>query len=177
MVIYKLSPEAEITRVTEGLSPGPLLKLSGDYLDSHAIGAGVDFSIGGVNAKSGDAESAILSAFANFGGVVAYRDFYHADGRKGKVSYIDMRNAKLPSPAQDCSSFEFSKVRQIAAGYLREDSSLGYAGFLETTARRAGILDNCWEQPLCEISAHSAGDGCRPRKTCERGVPITVKSW
>ena len=37
-----------------------------------------------------------------------------------------MTNVELPSHAKDCSSFEFSRVRQIAAGGLREDSSKNY---------------------------------------------------
>jgi hypothetical protein len=37
-----------------------------------------------------------------------------------------MTNVELPAHTQDCSSFEFSKVRQIAAGGLREDSSKNY---------------------------------------------------
>lgn len=127
VLIYKLSPESELTRVTEGLAPGPLQKLSGDYLDSHEIGAAADFTISQAQGKPGDADQALLTALAKFGGgVVAYHNFYHYDGRKGPVSCIDMRNVELPSHAQDCGSFEFSRVRQIAAGHLREDSLKNY---------------------------------------------------
>jgi len=37
-----------------------------------------------------------------------------------------MRGVKLPSKNHDCGSFEFSRVKQIAAGHLREDSSNNY---------------------------------------------------
>jgi hypothetical protein len=37
-----------------------------------------------------------------------------------------MRDAELPSDARDCSSFEFSRIRQMAAGHLREDWSNNY---------------------------------------------------
>ena len=151
VVLYKVSSESGVTRVTEGLAPGPLQKVSGDYLDSHKIGSGGDFYIGGASTTSGDAVKGILSAIANTGGaVVAYDDFYHLDGRKGNVWYVDMRGVKLPSHARDCSSFEFSKVRQIAAGHLREDSSKNYLGawvgqeiyvFLIRGVSNRGLLD------------------------------------
>src|SRR2546427_246981 len=48
IVIYRLSKTLEVTRVKEGLAPGPLVPLSGAYLDSHSLGQGVDFTL---NAK------------------------------------------------------------------------------------------------------------------------------
>jgi hypothetical protein len=50
IVIYKISSDLRVTRVTERLAPGPLQKVSGDYLDSHNLGMGVDFEIQGENA-------------------------------------------------------------------------------------------------------------------------------
>jgi len=126
VVIYKVSPERELTRVAEGLAPGPLQKLSGNYLDSHEIGEAADFTIGQGQGKPEEADRALQIALAKFGGVVAYRSFYHVDGRKGPTSFLDMRNVELPSNTGDCNSFEFSKVREIAAGRLREDSSKNY---------------------------------------------------
>ena len=73
-----------------------------------------------------EADQVLQITLARFGGVVAYHNFYHVDGRKGPASYLDMTNVELPSHAQDCSSFEFSKVRQIAAGGLREDTARNY---------------------------------------------------
>lgn len=126
VAIYKVSPELELTRVTEGLAPGPLQKVSGDYLDSHELGEAADFTVGQGQGKRGEADQALQIALAKFGGVVAYHNFYHVDARKKPTSYVDLRNVEPPSHAQDCSSFEFSKVRQIAAGSLREDSSKNY---------------------------------------------------
>jgi hypothetical protein len=126
VVIYKVSDKYEITRVTEALAPGRLQKISGEYLDSHEAGLGVDFTIDYGKSSPEGKDKVLQSAFSNFGGVVAYHSFYHADGRKGLVSYIDMTGVQLPSNAKDCSSFEFSKIRQIAAGHLREDSSKNY---------------------------------------------------
>jgi hypothetical protein len=126
VAIYKITPELELTRVMEGLAPGPLQNLSGDYLDSHELGEAADFTIGKGQGKPGEEDQALQIALAKFGGVVAYHNFYHVDGRKKPTSYVDLRNVEPPSHAQDCSSFEFSKVRQIAAGGLREDSSKNY---------------------------------------------------
>jgi hypothetical protein len=46
VIIYKVSPTLEVTRATEGLAPGPIQKLSGDYLDSHELGQAFDFTVG-----------------------------------------------------------------------------------------------------------------------------------
>jgi len=62
----------------------------------------------------------------HLGGVVIYNGFYHGDDRKGPAYFIDMRRAQLPSTEHNCATFEFSKVRQIAAGGLREDPSRNY---------------------------------------------------
>jgi hypothetical protein len=126
VAIYKVSPELELTRVTEGLAPGPMQQVSGEYLDSHELGEAVDFTIGQGQGNPREADQALQIALAKFGGVVAYRNFYHVDGRKKPTSFVDLRNVEPPFHAQDCRSFEFSKVRQIAAGGLREDSSKNY---------------------------------------------------
>src|SRR5262249_46911000 len=54
VIIYRVSPELELTRVTEGLAPGPLQKLSGDYLDSHGLGQSADFTVGQGQVKPGE---------------------------------------------------------------------------------------------------------------------------
>jgi hypothetical protein len=48
------------------------------------------------------------------------------DGRSGFPSFVDMRGVKLPTQDHDCASFEFSRVKQIAVGHLREDASNNY---------------------------------------------------
>ena len=126
VVIYKVSPELVVTRVMEGLAPGPLQKLSGDYLDSHELGQAIDGDAGDAQGKPGTTERLVQIALGQFGGVVVYRDFIHADGRKGSPAYIEMGQAKLPPKAKDCTSFEFSSIRQIAAGPVREDPTKNY---------------------------------------------------
>jgi hypothetical protein len=124
IVIYKISSDLKVTRVTEGLAPGPLQELSGDYLDSHTLGMAVDFEI---PAEKITPEQLMQIMTKNgMNGFVFYDSFYHLDGRTGSPSIIDMRNVKVPSNKHDCESFEFSKVKQIAAGHLREDSTQNY---------------------------------------------------
>ena len=124
ILIYKISTDLTVTRVVEGLAPGPLQKVSGNYLDSHNLGDGVDFEIPGGNATP---ETVLKSVTKNGGmGLVAYDSFFHMDGRTGSPSFIDMRGVKLPTKKHDCAAFEFSKVKQIAVGHLREDSTQNY---------------------------------------------------
>ena len=123
VVIYKISPDLTVARVTEGLAPGPLQKLSGDYLDSHALGKAADFEISG-DAKTEDVVRVMFKNGMN--GLVRYDTFYHVDDRAGLPSFIDMRGVQMPSKNHDCSAFEFSRVKQIAVGGLREDPSRNY---------------------------------------------------
>ncbi len=46
VVIYRVAPDMTVTRVTEGLAPGPLVPVTGDFLDSHTLGEGADITIG-----------------------------------------------------------------------------------------------------------------------------------
>jgi hypothetical protein len=124
VVIYKIDTDLKATKVAEGLAPGPLQEVSGDYLDSHTLGQAADFEIQSANATP---ESVLQSvAKSGMGGLVAYDSFFHMDGRTGSPSFIDMHGVKLPSSKHDCSSFEFSRVKQIAVGHLREDPSRNY---------------------------------------------------
>jgi hypothetical protein len=123
IVIYKVSPDLKVARVTEGLAPGPLQRVSGDYLDSHNLGMAVDFEIEG----GGTPEKVFqIMASSGMNGFVAYDSFYHSDGRSGAPAFVDMRGVKLPTKDHDCASFEFSRVKQIGVGHLREDASNNY---------------------------------------------------
>ena len=124
IVIYKVSSDLKVTRVTEGLAPGPLQELSGDYLDSHELGQAVDMEI--PKGKLAPETSLQIMAKNGMNGLVLYDSFFHADSRAGSPWFIDMRGIKLPTAMHDCSSFEFSRVKQIAVGHLREDSSKNY---------------------------------------------------
>ena len=125
IVIYKVSANLEVKKVTEGLAPGPLQPLSGDYLDSHNLGMAVDIDAQGTEKKT---PVDLFHVFTGNGmnGFVAYDQFFHVDGRKGSPSYIDMTGVKVPMGKHDCAGFEFSRVKQIAAGGLREDPARNY---------------------------------------------------
>lgn len=108
----------------EGLAPGPLEKVSGGYLDSHTLGMAADFEVSGGTATP---ETVLETATTNgMNGFVIYDSFFHMDHRSGSPAIIDMRGVKLLSKDHDCGSFEFSRVKQIAAGHIREDSSKNY---------------------------------------------------
>jgi hypothetical protein len=124
IVIYKIGPDLKVTRVAEGLAPGPLQKLSGDYLDSHTLGMAVDMEV--PSGKVTPETVMQIMTKSGMNGLVIYDSFYHIDGRKGFPSAIDMRGVKLLTKDHDCASFEFSRVKQIAVGHLREDTSNNY---------------------------------------------------
>lgn len=109
IIIYKVSPTLELTRVTEALAPGPLQKLTGDYLDSHNIGMAADIEV--PSARSAQEMVSVLRK--QFVGVVAYDTFYHVDSRNGATMYLDMRHVKGTPKEHTCESFEFTKVKQI----------------------------------------------------------------
>jgi hypothetical protein len=125
-VIYKINRDLKVARVTEGLAPGPLQPLSGDYLDSHSLGQAADFDIEIPKDKRNPDDIRKIAMKNGMNGFVTYDAFFHMDGRTGLAAFIDMRGVKLQSGKKDCSSFEFSRIKQIAAGHLREDPSKNY---------------------------------------------------
>jgi hypothetical protein len=124
ILIYKVTSDLRVSRVAEGLAPGPLQLLSGDYLDSHNLGQAADFEI---QSEKTSPEAALnLALKTKMNGFVVYDAFYHMDGRKGLPYLIDMRGSYVPSGRHDCDNFEFSRVKQIAAGHLKEDAARNY---------------------------------------------------
>jgi hypothetical protein len=126
IVIFRLSKDLRVTRVKEGLAPGPLVPLSGAYLDSHTLGQAVDFTM---DAKGGpgDREKVFTAVITSrFGGVVEYKTFIHADGRSGEVAYVDMRHTDVPNGKDTCAEFEFARVEGIAAGVLENEPTKVY---------------------------------------------------
>jgi len=153
VLIYKVTTELKISRIAEGLAPGPLQPLTGDYLDSHTLGQAVDFEIKddkSATAKTSPEEVLKTASKNHLNGFVIYDSFYHMDGRTGLPYLIDMRGVSVPSNKHDCSSFEFSQVKQIAAGHLREDAGKNYLAawvgdeiyvYLITGVSDQGLLD------------------------------------
>src|SRR5258706_2847292 len=119
IVVFRLDKELAVTRVKEGLAPGPLVPLSGAFLDSHSIGYAVDLTLKGTPEKPLSAEQRdkfIDIALKKFVGVVEYPTFIHADSRRGAAAYVDMRHVSNPPSKLTCSDFEFSKVDSVVAG-------------------------------------------------------------
>lgn len=117
VVIFKVDNKMKVKRVTEGLAPGPIIPVTGEYLDSHSSGHGIDMSL--ENKAMADPEkrrSFIKTSLNNMGNVVAYKNFLHMDGRKGKGMYIDMQHIKKPPKDKTCASIQFSRIARIQIG-------------------------------------------------------------
>ncbi|HEY6197902.1 MAG TPA: hypothetical protein VI231_04775 [Candidatus Binatia bacterium] len=126
IVIFRVDKDLNVTRVKEGLAPGPLVPLTGEYLDSHIIGMGVDFVIGLKPGEEHLVRSFAEKGVATFGGFVQYKNFHHADGRKGSSAYIDMTHIDVPAGKDSCADFEFARVIQITVGKLDSESGGNY---------------------------------------------------
>ncbi len=125
VVLFKVSKDLKVKRVVEGLAPGPLVPVTGDYLDSHTLGMAADLTVQGAEKDPKKRKQAVAIALKEMGGVVEYANFIHTDGRKGKAPvYIDMSHLKAPKDAT-CENFEFSTVDalQVAA---KDDGSGNY---------------------------------------------------
>jgi hypothetical protein len=107
-----------VTRVKEGLAPGPLVPLTGAYLDGHALGLAVDFTPEFKAGEQTGRRKLAEVALQKFGGVVEYKTFFHTDIRSGKGAYIDMTHLDIPNTKNNCADFEFSRVIQTTAGQL-----------------------------------------------------------
>lgn len=114
---YLVDKDKTISHVIEGLAPGPLLPVSGDYLDSHELSDAVDFSLPGAMKAAVRDRNLLAKTLTAFPGLVAYDSFFHGDLRSGRY-FIDMTAADIPKGADNCGEFEFSTVAQIAVGKL-----------------------------------------------------------
>jgi hypothetical protein len=117
IVIFRVDNKMNVTRLTEGLVPGPLVPVSGEYLDTHHTGHGVDLTTGDEGKKDPKKKQTFIEiSLKHMGNVVAYRNFIHTDGRKGKGNYIDMQHIVNPPEDMTCQSFEFSRVERVEIG-------------------------------------------------------------
>lgn len=115
ILLFKVSKDLKVTRVREGLAPGPLVPLNGDFLDSHTLGSGVDLTLGKDQKDRAKRMAIIQAAFKNkMGGVVEYANFIHVDGRTGKGIYVDMSGLATPPEGDNCEKFQFSMPEEIA---------------------------------------------------------------
>ncbi len=126
IVIYRVAQDMTVVRVREGLAPGPLQTLTGEFLDSHVTADAVDIDIADRQTDVASRRKLVDSILDQFGSVVEYANFFHVDGRKGNGTYIDMTGVPPPE-AKTCESFEFSAVGGISVGVV---PSLGDAVLL-----------------------------------------------
>lgn len=125
IIIFKVSKSLRVSRVIEGLAPGPLVALTGDFIDSHTLGEAADFTIGKVQGDPVKRRDVVKASLEKMGGVVEYRNFFHIDGRKGKGSYIDMTNLAKPPAKDNCEAFEFSMPDAVTV-MQKDDGSGNY---------------------------------------------------
>jgi hypothetical protein len=125
IIIFKVSKDLRVSRVIEGLAPGPLIPVTGDYIDSHTLGDAMDLTIGEDQINPEKRKEVVESALENMGGVVEYRNFFHVDGREGKGLYIDMTSLPQSPDKDNCEDFEFSMPEAIAVK-AKNDGSGNY---------------------------------------------------
>ena len=119
IIIFQMIDD-QVHRVNEGLAPGPLQHVSGNYIDSHTVeGSGVDLLI--EVSDTTDLDSMRLAQrtelVTQFGAVVEYPRFFHVDIRKGAGVYIDMTKVENPPTHENCESFEFSTLESLEILY------------------------------------------------------------
>ncbi len=112
IVIYRMGDKGKVSRATEGLAPGRLVPSSGEYLDSHMGGWAIDFHIEDQQDDPIARKDVVKTALEDFGNVVEYLTFFHADGRTGRGIYVDMTSIGKEGLPEErtCEGFEFSRV-------------------------------------------------------------------
>jgi hypothetical protein len=121
IVFYRFVGNTKIERASEALAPGALVTPGDYYLDSHSLGHGIDFAVS--EKEKPDAPRKIVEAAVNnasFGNLVLYPNFIHADGRRssGVPTFIDLSYLKSIDSLNNCESFEFQDLKQIASGKI-----------------------------------------------------------
>jgi hypothetical protein len=129
IVFYAFDEDGNVSRLMEGLAPGPLRPVTGDLMDSHTIQRGVDVAVDGGGVTDSIIDTALSNA--NFTGIVAYNTFLHLDMREGETVYIDMTHAEIPDEEQDCANFEFSHVLDVAAGTIAGSDGNYFAAWVD----------------------------------------------
>jgi len=134
LLAYTYDPQRGAHRILEGLVAGELQPVSGRFQDDHALGFGVDMTVGG-DGKPVDYDRLIASGVKTGMSLVRYRTFLHADSREGFVSYVDLSDRRLPSPTTNtCEGFEFSPIEALAAGTVSGHGKGSYLVALTASA-------------------------------------------
>lgn len=125
IIIFTVSKKLKVTRITEGLAPGPLVALTGEFLDSHTLGEAVDMTFGEGKIRGSQRREIVKTSLENMGGVVEYSNFFHMDGRKGRGAYVDMTSLAKPPEKENCENFEFSMPDAVTV-MRKKDGSGNY---------------------------------------------------
>jgi hypothetical protein len=187
-VIYRVTPDLVVTRVKEGLAPGPLAPLTGAYLDSHTLGEAADLDLAAQQGDTKVRRKFVETALGHFGDVVEYVNFIHVDSRAGTGTYIDMTGLAVPPKTNTCEDFEFAPVQQISAGTI---SALGSGNVLAAWVEGevylyriksflpSGLLDKeTWSVKVAADFhgfAPGAGGSLRYVAAAGRGEPFVVQ--
>jgi len=122
IIIFQVNNKMHVTKVIEGLAPGNIKLISGDFIDSHTIGEGVDIIIKPEKTNI-DKNIIIQNIIQVFNGVVEYQEWVHVDKRKNKM-YIDMKHINFPNKNNNCEKFEFATIKYIKIIKIKERNFL-----------------------------------------------------
>jgi len=122
ITIFTLTQDRVVRRIFEGLAPGPLVPVTGRYLDSHTLGMAVDASVFDSTGKLVGSDSGMIRAAVGTGvNLVRYATFYHMDMRRGHGGYIDLSYQTAYAEEKTCEKFEFAPVEDFVVGALASD--------------------------------------------------------
>lgn len=186
IIIYKLSKKSDVSRVKEGLAPGPLVPISGVFLNSHPIDIGLDFDIKDKQDDPEAREKAIKIGLEYYNSVVAYKNFFHTDSRKGNKTFIDMSEAENSSEMQQCTDSEFSRVLQIAAGRIGEDKGHVYLAawvknyiylyLIKNISKQGRLNKQLWiKQTPAGFHGFASGDVLSYQNAAGEWMPLDMK--
>lgn len=118
ITIYQIDANNKVSRITEGLAPGPLIALDpeDDYFDTHTTGTAIDMQI---DNSAYEKMRALAKSTLKFGmSSVIYKNFLHSDKRDGKPVFVDLSHLEYKAD-NSCSNFQFSQPAAIAAGQVK----------------------------------------------------------
>jgi hypothetical protein len=121
ITIFQIHKNDSVSRITEGLAPGPLVRLhrETETLDPHATGSAEDMKL---NNNQPEKFRAFAGSALKFGmSVILYKSFIHTDKREGRGIYIDLMYLDDFSKESSCKKIQFSKPEQIIAGKIRNN--------------------------------------------------------
>lgn len=124
IMIYQIDKNDSINRITEGLAPGHLVKISieDDYFDPHSTATAIDMQLGSndIEKKRKFAEGSIKSGMS----VVLYKNFIHTDKRDDNIIFLDMMHLDDYASNNTCEDFQFSHPDEIIAGKIKNQKDL-----------------------------------------------------